>query len=134
VKEGIDQLATLCLTEVRIKDQAPYHQIPTPRDTLQRLLEAAHVCLPKVLPKGTSVTTIQAVFNKFNQIAKSFHDKIRLVRILRCAWKDLIEPRLIPVCAVIKNAGDAGKLCRYCVCGAVASIPATQVRSRSKLL
>lgn len=43
VKEGIDQLATLCLTEVRINDQAPYHQVPTPRDTLQRLLDAAQV-------------------------------------------------------------------------------------------
>jgi hypothetical protein len=34
VKEGIDQLATLCLTEVRINDQAPYHHVPTPTDTL----------------------------------------------------------------------------------------------------
>jgi hypothetical protein len=58
VKEGIDQLATLCLTEVRINDQAPYHQAPTPRDTLQRLLDAAQVRLPKVLPsRGVTVTT-----------------------------------------------------------------------------
>src|ERR671922_1661065 len=58
VKEGIDQLATLCLTEVRINDQAPYHQFPTPRDTLQRLLQAAQVRLPKVLPsRGITVTT-----------------------------------------------------------------------------
>ncbi len=58
VPEGLDQLATLCLTKVRVKHQAPYHQIPTPRDTLQCLLDAAQVRLPKVLPsRGGSVTT-----------------------------------------------------------------------------
>lgn len=65
VKEGIDQLATLCLTEVRIKDHAPYHQVPTPRDTLQRLLDAAQVCLPKVLPsRGVIVTTKTKLQNR----------------------------------------------------------------------
>src|ERR671919_329416 len=58
VPEGLDQLATLCLTKVRVKHQAPYHQIPTPRNTLQCLLDAAQVRLPKVLPsRGGSVTT-----------------------------------------------------------------------------
>jgi hypothetical protein len=65
VKEGIDQLATLCLTEVRIKDYAPYHQVPTPRDTLQRLLDAAQVHLPKALPsRGVTVTTKTKLQNR----------------------------------------------------------------------
>jgi DDE family transposase len=68
VKEGIDQLATLCLTEVRIEDQAPYHQVPTPRDTLQRLLDAAQVRLPKVLPsRGVTVTTKTKLQNRRKQ-------------------------------------------------------------------
>ena len=68
VKEGIDQLATLCLTEVRIKDHAPYHQVPTPRDTLQRLLDAAQVRLPKVLPsRGVTVTTKTKLQNRIKQ-------------------------------------------------------------------
>ena len=68
VKEGIDQLATLCLTEVRINDQAPSHQFPTPRDTLQRLLQAAQVRLPKVLPsRGITVTTKTKLQNRRKQ-------------------------------------------------------------------
>src|ERR671931_611721 len=68
VKEGIDQLATLSLTEVRIDDQAPYHQVPTPRDTLQRLLDAAQVRLPKVLPsRGVIVTTKTKIQNRRKQ-------------------------------------------------------------------
>lgn len=68
VKEGIDQLATLCLVEVRIKDHAPYHQVPTPTDTLQRLLDAAQVRLPKVLPsRGVTVTTKTKLQNRRKQ-------------------------------------------------------------------
>jgi hypothetical protein len=68
VKEGIDQLATLSLTEVRIDDQAPYHQVPTPRDTLQGLLDAAQVRLPKVLPsRGVIVTTKTKLQNRRKQ-------------------------------------------------------------------
>ena len=58
VQEGLNQLATLCMIEIRVKDQAPYHQIPTPRDTVQHLLDAAGVHLPTVLPsRGVVVTT-----------------------------------------------------------------------------
>jgi transposase len=68
VKEGIDQLATLSLTEVRIKDHAPYHQVPTPRETLQRLLDAAQVRSPKVLPsRGVTVTTKTKLQNRRKQ-------------------------------------------------------------------
>jgi transposase len=65
VKEAIDQLTTLSLTEVRIKDQAPSHQVPTPRDILQRLFDAAQVRLPKVLPsRGVIVTTKTKLQNR----------------------------------------------------------------------
>jgi hypothetical protein len=68
VKEGIDQLATLCLLEVRTDDHAPYHQVPTPTDTLQRLLDAAQVRLPKVLPsRGVTVTTKIKLQNRRKQ-------------------------------------------------------------------
>lgn len=68
VQEGLDQLATLCLTEVRVKTQASYHQIPTPRDMLQRLLDAAHIRLPKILPhRGIRVTTKSKLTNRRKQ-------------------------------------------------------------------
>lgn len=58
VQEGLNQLATLCMAEIHVRGQAPYHQIPTPRHTVQQLLDAAGVRLPKVLPsRGVVVTT-----------------------------------------------------------------------------
>lgn len=57
-QEGIEQLATLCLTEVRVKGQAPSHRIPLPRPDVQRLLDAAGVRLPQALPSsGVVVST-----------------------------------------------------------------------------
>lgn len=58
VSEGINDLTTLCANEVIINGKPHCHQIPQPRHTLQKLLEAAGVRLPKVLPhKGVKVTT-----------------------------------------------------------------------------
>ena len=58
VEEGIDQLATLCATQVLIKGKAHCNQIPQPRVFLQQLLKAAQVILPHVLAsKGVNVTT-----------------------------------------------------------------------------
>lgn len=58
VPESLNQLATVGMIEIQVKDHAPYHQIPTPRDTVQQLLDAAGVRLPKVLPsRGVVVTT-----------------------------------------------------------------------------
>ena len=52
VKEGLDQLATLCLNEIHLPDQSISYQLPIPRDTIQKLLDAAHVKLPiKIVPK-----------------------------------------------------------------------------------
>jgi hypothetical protein len=56
--EGVKELATLCLTEVTIKNQATVNQVPTPRESVQQLLTAAHVKIPTVLPySGTKVYT-----------------------------------------------------------------------------
>lgn len=58
VEEGLKQLATLCLTEVRVARHTSYYQIPTPRNTVQQLLDAAQVRLPPALPnRATHVTT-----------------------------------------------------------------------------
>ncbi len=58
VKEGIDQLDTLCATKLLIKGGVRCNQIPKPRAFLKQLLSAAQVTLPEVLPsKGIQVTT-----------------------------------------------------------------------------
>jgi hypothetical protein len=57
VQEGLDQLATLCLNEITLPDRSTSCQLPTPRDTVQKLLDAAHVHLPtKIVPKNGNVT------------------------------------------------------------------------------
>ena len=50
VQEGLDRLASLCVTEVSIGGQASYHQVPTPRDDLRQLFEAAAIAIPTALP------------------------------------------------------------------------------------
>ena len=50
VQEGLDRLASLCLVEVIIGGRAAYHKVPTPRDDVRRLFEAADVAVPAVLP------------------------------------------------------------------------------------
>jgi hypothetical protein len=58
VQEGLDQLATLCLTEVQIPNQPATYQLPVPRASVQQLLDAAHVRLPtKIAYPGALVTT-----------------------------------------------------------------------------
>ena len=57
-REGVRELASLCMTEVTIENQATINQIPAPRESVQALLTAAHVELPPVLPcSGTKVYT-----------------------------------------------------------------------------
>jgi len=57
VQEGIDELCTLCGNEVTLNGAA-CNQIPQPRESIQRLLQAAQVQMPEVLPcKGVVVTT-----------------------------------------------------------------------------
>ena len=58
VKEGLDQLASLCSVTMIASDRPACQSIPEPRPEIQRLLDAANVTLPKALPnRGISVTT-----------------------------------------------------------------------------
>jgi hypothetical protein len=58
VQEGLHQLATLCLNEIHLPDQSISYQLPIPCDTIQKLLDAAHVKLPtKIVPRNHNVTT-----------------------------------------------------------------------------
>ena len=59
VEEGIKELCTLCIEEVSFNggDKA-FNQIPHPRESVERLIDAAQVKMPNVLPsKGIIVTT-----------------------------------------------------------------------------
>jgi hypothetical protein len=58
VAEGLHALATLCLVEVAPKHAPSYHCLPTPRDTIARLLHSADIKLPKVFSlSGVRVST-----------------------------------------------------------------------------
>jgi hypothetical protein len=59
VEEGIKELTTFCAVELcGEKVAASCHQIPQPRESIQRLLSATGVRLPRVLPsRGVIVTT-----------------------------------------------------------------------------
>jgi len=58
VAEGIDELTTLCATEVLVNDEPRCNKIPQPRPSIEQLLKAASVHLPDVLScKGTRVAT-----------------------------------------------------------------------------
>jgi len=58
VEEGLHALTTLCLVEVSPKNAPSYHGIPTPRDTIARLLHSADITLPKAFAlSGVRVST-----------------------------------------------------------------------------
>ena len=58
VEEGLQVLATLCLVEVSPTHAPSYHCIPTPRDTIARLLHCADIKLPKAFSlSGVRVST-----------------------------------------------------------------------------
>src|SRR5207245_4433436 len=58
VEEGLHALTTLCLVEVSPKNALSYHCIPTPRDTIARLLRSADITLPKAFSlSGVRVST-----------------------------------------------------------------------------
>ena len=50
VQEGLDRLASLCVTEVRIGGRASYNHAPTPREDVRRLFEAARIAIPTAMP------------------------------------------------------------------------------------
>jgi transposase len=58
VQEGLEDLKSLCTTQVVVKDRALVHNVPQPRASVQRLLDAAHVTLPKsIVDRGVRVST-----------------------------------------------------------------------------
>ena len=58
VEEGLDELKSLCTTCVTVKGQSVLHNVPRPRETVQRLLDAAQVTLPKkIADRGVRVST-----------------------------------------------------------------------------
>ena len=58
VEEGIKELSTLCSIEVEMNGCGKISQIPEPRASIKKLLKAANVRLPDVLPsKGIIVST-----------------------------------------------------------------------------
>jgi hypothetical protein len=50
VQEGLDRLASLCVVEVIIGGRPSYNQVPTPRDDVRQLFEAAGLAVPAALP------------------------------------------------------------------------------------
>jgi len=63
VQEGIDELASVCAMEMNVGGKPQANSIPEPRPSIRRLLEAASVRLPSVLPckgiKAASRKTLQ---------------------------------------------------------------------------
>jgi hypothetical protein len=49
VQEGLDRLASLCVTEVRIGGRGSYNQVPAPREDVRRLFEAASIAIPTAI-------------------------------------------------------------------------------------
>ena len=58
VQEGIDELASVCAMEMNVGNKQQANPIPEPRPSIRRLLEAASVRLPSVLPcRGIKVAS-----------------------------------------------------------------------------
>ena len=58
VEEGLKQLTTLCGMHLLVKGEVRGSQIPIPREVSQKLLQAADIHLPEVLPcLGARVVT-----------------------------------------------------------------------------
>ena len=58
VAEGINELGSLCMTQVTIRGETTINQVPAPRPTVKALLDAADVVMPQALPhSGNRVYT-----------------------------------------------------------------------------
>jgi transposase len=58
VEEGLEQLTTLCSTQILVKGVVRCNQIPMPRDLSQKLLKAADIHIPDAIPHmGACVVT-----------------------------------------------------------------------------
>lgn len=69
VAEGLRSLSTLTLTEILMKEGASFQQIPHPRPQNQKLLKAANVELPKILPKSSAHVVARANRRRQTQTA-----------------------------------------------------------------
>ena len=58
VEEGLDELKSLCTTQVVVQGRSVLHNIPQPRASVQRLLQAAQIALPtSIVDRGVRVST-----------------------------------------------------------------------------
>ena len=58
VQEGLDELTTLCATELLVRGRAHCNCIPQPRESVQRFLDKAGVRLPGAMPhRGVNAAT-----------------------------------------------------------------------------
>ena len=58
VEEGMNELKTLCTTQVVVKGKSLLHNIPEPRESISQLLAAAQIDLPrKLASRGVQVST-----------------------------------------------------------------------------
>lgn len=58
VAEGLTLLSGLCTMQVTVKDSGTCHRVPTPNDTCDKLLQAAKITLPEVIPSlGANVVS-----------------------------------------------------------------------------
>ena len=53
VEEGIKELSSLCITDVKLNGALSTGLIPKPRKTVKKLLDAANIQLPTALPMAT---------------------------------------------------------------------------------
>lgn len=53
VEEGIKELSTLCIMDIKLNGVLSAGLIPTPRQSIKDLLQAANVRLPDALPVAT---------------------------------------------------------------------------------
>jgi len=52
VAEGLKSLSTLSTIEITLKDQESFERVPEPRAQNRKLLEAANVSIPKIIPRS----------------------------------------------------------------------------------
>jgi transposase len=58
VEEGVEELKSLCTTRVRVKGRPALQNVPEPRESVRRLLDAAKITLPKcIVDRGVRVST-----------------------------------------------------------------------------
>ncbi|MCX7914465.1 MAG: hypothetical protein N2511_07760, partial [Thermodesulfovibrionales bacterium] len=68
VEEGIKELTTLCANEITMSDGVVINEIPTPRESVKRLLEALKVRVPKALLHRRIEVTTKGKFTSHREI------------------------------------------------------------------